>query len=419
LKIWRKMRKYKAMHKMLWGFLVGFSLCCGNALAASGAKIERLKSGGFSLKVDGKPFLVKGVSYNPAPIGAGYDYDLFSDPAKPWLVDGPLMRDAGINCIRVYSAGKNVEDVRAFVRQMYEKFGIYTIFTDWLGLWDPSGPNYADQKWRNALKQNMLKIVRALRDEPGILMWCLGNENNYSFSAKTVYWSSPDIDKMSSEQAKQWERAKIYYSFVNDLAKSIKKIDKRHLVGMGNGETGYLDIAAKYCADVDVLALIMYRGPNFGILFDNSRRSFDKPIILSEFGCDSFDAYNKIEAPDQQSVIVMNQWKDIYRNTVFGSGNIKGKIPVCLGGVLFEWTDEWWKHNESFQPDWIVHNTEAGWAEGAYYFDSRAEAGLNINEEWFGIVAIEPDQTNGVNIRVPRKAYYAIKEYFASLNNAS
>jgi len=372
--------------------------------------IYKNEEGGYVLFVKGKPFLIKGVTYNPAPIGKGFDYDLYSDPNKPWLLDGKLMKDMGVNCIRVYSSGKDVIKLKEFVREMYNRFGIYTIVGDWLGLWDPC-PNYADKEFRKKVKNRILKVVEALKDEDGVLMWVLGNENNYSCTGNISFWTTPEIEKIDDPARKIEERAKIYYSFVNELAGEIKKIDTKHLVALGNGEATLLDVAAPICKNIDVLALIVYRGKRFGNFFNNIRNIFDKPIVLSEFGADSYNAYKNKEDQEMQAVFLESQWKDLYKNTVF-SGNKRGN---CLGGIVFEWTDEWWKHNEGYSPDWSVHNTEAGWSNGSYYFDIKAPNNLNMNEEWFGIVAIAEERENNLNKRIPKKAYSILKKLWSPL----
>jgi hypothetical protein len=196
------------------------------------------------------------------------------------------------------------------------------------------------------------------------------------------------------------------------VALAFKKNDPKHLVALGNGDASFLDSAAKVCKDIDALAIILYRGKSFGNLFNNIRRFYDKPIILSEFGCDSYDALKNAENQDIQAEFLTDQWKDLFANTVYSQNN---KASNCLGGVVFEWTDEWWKHDEGYRPDWDVHNTEAGWSEGSYYFDIKAPSNLNMNEEWFGLVSISPDLEKGVNKRVPKKAYTALKDFFSSI----
>lgn len=372
--------------------------------------VHKTNDGGYVLFVEGKPFLMKGMTYNPAPIGAGYDYDLFADPNKPWLVDGPMMKEMGVNCIRVYSVeGKDMDKVKAFISDMYEKFGIYTIIGDWLGMWAYPGPNYANCEFQQTTKAKVLEIVKELKDEPGVLCWVLGNENNYTFSGNICFWTSEAIECIDDPAEKIEKRAEIYYKFVNDIAKSIKEIDPVHPVALGNGEMTFLNIAAKYCQDIDWLAIIAYRGKKFGNFFNNLRNNFDKPIFLSEFGADSYDSYREQNAQDWQSKFIASQWNDLMKNTVF-SGNSKGN---CLGGVVFEWTDEWWKHNEGYCPDWQVHNKEAGWSNGSYYFDVKAENNLNMSEEYFGLFELLPEKENGINKRKPKMAFETLKELWS------
>jgi hypothetical protein len=38
-----------------------------------------------------------------------------------------------------------------------------------------------------------------------------------------------------------------------------------------------------------------------------------------------------------------------------------------------------------------------------------------MNEEWFGIISLQRRQENGLNKRVPKKAYFTLKEYFQKI----
>ena len=120
----------------------------------------------------------------------------------------------------------------------------------------------------------------------------------------------------------------------------------------------------------------MYRGKKFGNFFNNVRNVFDKPIFISEFGADSYNAYKNTEDQAMQETFIVSQWEDLLKN-VATKDNPKGN---CLGGVVFEWNDEWWKNNEGYSPDWVTHNTQAGWSNGSYYFDIKAPNNLNMNE---------------------------------------
>ena len=69
---------------------------------------------------------------------------------------------------------------------------------------------------------------------------------------------------------------------------------------------------------------------------------------------------------------------------------------------MFEWTDEWWKHDEASPESWKIQDTESNWSNGSYYFDIKAERNMNMNEEWFGISALSEELESGAT-----KGFYA------------
>lgn len=368
--------------------------------------IKKVENSGYQLMVNHKPYLVKGVCYNPIPIGESHNYDWWSDANKPWINDGRLMREMGINTVRIYQPGENPETVRMVIRDLYELYGIRTILGHWLGFWDYPNPFYGDKDFQERVKKEVAQMVSLYKDEAGLLMWILGNENNYSCFGNVNPWTTPEVEKEEDPRKQNMMRAKIYYSFVNEVARQVHKIDPRHLVALGNGELRGLEFAKDVCPDIDLLACILYRGKTFGNLFNSVRLIFDRPLLLSEFGADAYDAHLDKEDEDVQAFFLEAQWRQIYDNLA-GAG--KG-ADNCIGGIMFEWTDEWWKHNEYETALWGVHDTGAGWFQGSYYFDNQAKSQKNMNEEWFGIVALSPEFEGGINKRIPRKAYYVIRE---------
>ncbi|MBI4981731.1 MAG: hypothetical protein HZC15_01065 [Candidatus Omnitrophica bacterium] len=370
--------------------------------------IKNLKNNHYQLIVNNKPFIVKGVCYNPVPIGQSHDYDWWSDPNKPWLVDGKLMQEMGVNTVRIYKAGDDPQKVKQVIRDLYEKFGIRTILGHWLGFWEYPCPLYGDKVFEDKIRKEVLEMVNLYKDEPGVLMWILGNENNYSCLGQINRWSTDEIDKESDPQKQKAMRYKIYYSFVNSIANEIHKTDTQHPVALGNGELIGLDYAKEYCPDVDLVACIIYRGKTFGNLFKSLKMTFDKPVLLAEFGADCYDAYQKSENQNMQAFFLESQWRQIYDNLA----NNKEGEGNCLGGTIFEWTDEWWKNNESDALTWGIHDTGSNWSNGSYYFDIKAPNNKNMNEEWFGIVALSEEMQDGLNKRVPRKAYYVVREFW-------
>ena len=250
---------------------------------------------GHKLFVGKRPYFVKGVCYIPTPIGRGYDYDIWSDRAQPWLADGKLMKEMGINTVRFYFHSKDAEKGQKVIGALYKNFGIRSAMGHYLNFWDYPPPNYSLAEIRQKITQEVLKMVNDYKDEPGVLFWILGNENNYSFDRDVNPWSSEEIEKIEDPLKKREAKAKIYYKFVNNLAREIKKIDPNHPVVMGNGELASIHIAKDFCPDVDILGGIIYTGRTFGGFFKTVKRNFGKPVCMIEFGCDRYDAYTKRE----------------------------------------------------------------------------------------------------------------------------
>jgi hypothetical protein len=97
--------------------------------------------------------------------------------------------------------------------------------------------------------------------------------------------------------------------------------------------------------------------------------------------------------------------KEIEKNIFYGNGT-----GNSIGCFVFEWTDEWWKVNETDAGRWNIHDTESSWTNGAYYFDIKAPQNMNINEEWWGICSLKKNKAGGLDERVPTQAYFKLKE---------
>ncbi len=368
------------------------------------------KQNGDKLLVDGKPFLIKGVCYIPIPVGKDYEYNFWGDPHKPWLLDGQLMKEAGINTVRIYRVGKNPEEVKKVLEDLYGKFGVHALMGNYLGFWNWPPPNYSDEQFNQKVRTEVLEMVRLYKDSPGVLMWVLGNENNYSFDRQNIQrWTNDAIDALPDAESQRKEKARIYYTFVNDLAKEIKKIDSAHPVVMGVGEVASLDIAKTVCTDIDAIGMIAYRGPGFGNLFRQIKQKIDLPVVMTEWGADSFNAMTEEPDDEDQAEFLKLQWQDIARNA-----DPKHGVGNCLGGTAFEWTDEWWKGNENIPHTWNVHDTAAHWYNNSYYYDAEVKTRLNMNEEWWGIISLDPKKTaDGNNQRIPKKSYFELKSLWA------
>ena len=370
---------------ILTSFLLLSTIIDLQAKSSDKVVLKKLKNNHFQLVLKDKPYIIKGICYNPVPIGKGSGYDLFTDKKEPWRIDGKLMQDMNANAVFIYKPSDNLKRMNYVIENLFKMYGIRTILGFKLGLWEFPPVDYADKEDRERLTKEVTRIVKSLKNNPGILIWVLGIENNFSFDSK--------------------ENAAIYYSFVNDVAQRIKRIDKAHPVALGNAETIYLAEAKNFTPYIDILASISYRGKSFGSFWQEVEEKFKKPFILIEFGCDSYDAFRNKEDQEIQAEFIKSQWLDILRNT--GSSNGREN---SLGGCIFEWTDEWWKSSEGRRDSWLVHDTTGSWSGGGYYFDLPVSNHLNMNEEWWGIVSISPEIEDGINKRTPKKAYYILKE---------
>lgn len=375
----------------------------------STVKVAAAAGGGYQLLVDGKPYPIRGVCYNPVPVGKDYEYNFWGDPAKPWLVDGALMKRAGVNTVRLYRTGKNVEQTRQVIDELFQKHGIRSLVGHYLGFWSWPPPNYSDAAFRAKIRNEVLEMVRLYKDSPGVLMWVLGNENNYSFDRNVQRWSSDAIDAMTDKAAQKREMARIYYSFVNDLAVAVKQIDPNHPVVMGVGETASLELAREFAPDIDVIGMISYRGSSFGNLFRQIKQKFDKPVVMIEWGADGFNATRQEPDEASQANFIKLQWQEIEKNMTADKG-----VGNSLGGTVFEWTDEWWKGNENLPHTWTVQDPAAHWNNASYYTDADVPGGMNMNEEWWGVVALDPEnKSGGLDSRVPKKAYSVLESLWA------
>lgn len=365
--------------------------------------IRKVSKGQFQLFVQGEPYLVKGVVYQPIPIGHHHQYNFWADPNQPWIVDGDLMRQMGANAVRFFQAGEDARQTKKVIGHLYQNYGIRTIMGHWMDYWSPG--NYADQKYRRDLTARVLEMVKTYKDEPGLLLWILGNENNLSWhSGARISWSCSEVKGVQDPYMKEKALAKIYYSLVNRIACEIKKLDPNHPVALGNADSYTLEVAKEVCPDIDLVAVTAYRGKSLGNLWREVKSKMNKPVLIMEFGCDSFNAKDDKEDQEMQSAFIRSQWEDIQRNVFGGTGE-----GNALGGCIFEWNDEWWKHDEHMVASWFEHNTEAAWSCGGYYFDIAAPNNMNINEEWWGIVALSPTLEKGINKRIPRQAYFELQ----------
>ncbi len=83
------------------------------ALTSSYATGAVVTANGFQLKLNGQPFVVKGMNYSPVPIGTApgnppYGDYFVSNYANVWKSDIDKIREAGVNVIKLYAGNPDL-----------------------------------------------------------------------------------------------------------------------------------------------------------------------------------------------------------------------------------------------------------------------------------------------------------------------
>ncbi len=362
-------------------------------------------SGDWELLVDDRPYVIKGITYAIVKVGQSPDdgslknwmeydydgngrcdgpYDAFvdrnlnnkQDRGERAVGDFEILKRMGVNTIRLYHQPHTLD--KKILRDMYKRTGIRVILGDFLGKYAHGsgaswheGTDYENEQHKKAMLESVRKMVLEFKDEPYILMWLLGNEN--------VYGVACNAD----------EKPDVFFKFVNEAALLIKSLDPEHPVAVASGDTLYLDVYGKHAPDVDMFGANVYRGDfGFGSYWESVKQETDRPAFVTEYGCPAYTyCFSREEAEEEQAQYLTGCWKDIEANMAFadGAGN-------AIGGVLFEYLDEWWK---GYEP--AVHDTRGLWV-GPF------PDGF-MHEEWLG-VAGQGDGASSPFLRQLRKSYY-------------
>jgi hypothetical protein len=378
------------------------------SIFAQTGKVSVLKNDdGMKLVVNGEDFMINGMNWGYVPIGTNYNYSLWkqSDDVIKGALDAEmsLLKNMGVNAIRQYT-GIQPE----WITYIYENYGIYTMLNHSFGrygltidsAWVPV-TDYRDPKTQELLMNEVTKLAEEYKGTPGLLLFLLGNENNYG-----LFWAGAETedfpDDKEIEKAMGELRGRPMYKLMNEAAIKMKDINSSLPIAICNGDMLFADIVAEECKDVDIYGTNMYRGRSFGDAFERVKKELDMPIMFTEFGADAFNALSNQEDQKMQSFFMVENWKEIYQNAAG-----LGKAGNSIGGFTFQFSDGWWKLGQTENLD--VHDSGASWSNGGYYLDTE-NGSNNMNEEWFGICAKGPNNERGLYTLYPRAAYYSLKE---------
>ncbi len=387
-------------------------LLCTSVFFAQTDKVAVVKNeNGTHLVVNGEPFMINGMNWDYIPIGTNTVNANFwkksDDIIKAGLdTEMSLLKNMNVNVIRQYTGVP-----ARWIKYIYENYGIYTMLNDSFGrygltldgVWTPV-TDYSDPRTQEYLLSEVKALVNEYQNTPGLLLYLLGNENNYG-----LFWAGAETEDFPDGEEKINAvgelRGRPMYRLMNEASKMIKAMDASHPVAICNGDVLFIDIVAEECKDVDIYGTNTYRGVSFGDMFQVVKEKLDKPIMFTEFGADAFNAVKNQEDQKMQAYYMVNNWKEIYQNAAG-----LGKAENSLGGFTFQFSDGWWKAGFDDRKDADSHQTEATWNGGGYTLDIAYEGANNMNEEWFGICAKGATDPRGLYELYPRAAYYALKE---------
>jgi len=427
--------------------LISLTLTDYNNVGASVVTVENRQ-----LKVDGQPFFVKGVGYDPTPIGKfigrGEGWSATCEYLGP---NPPLYPDKRFNHgehspdgVGNYSCSDNgtsyVDDVNILDRdfKIMKDMNVNTVRT-WgnvssqfltkaneyglkvmAGYWisyniDFTFPGADGPAARQTLIDDFVTYVDTFKDDPAILMWGLSNENNIAFcnyscpapvgcdrNAQAIGFYKLIRDMALAGQAVETTNTHPFIMVSAEFTDDLKTHGHHMFTDDGGSEITGLPI---------IFGINAYRGDDFDgwppgnpNLFDDFDAIFpNKSLIIAEFGTDAwntngFDSNPENGFEDQvgQSAYVTAAWQEIADHSVPQGG-------PSNGGVVFNYSDQWNMHAElpiaPEVPDPQCPYISSDWTPsvvvhdyGIYdpnIFGPGTGPDDRVNMEWWGITSIE------------------------------
>ncbi len=263
------------------------------------------------------PYVIRGVNWSPASPATPGETPARRAEFGIWAAtDVPLMAAIGVNTVRLYLDPGFDATALAVLDQLYAH-GIMAILT-------------VDDAVSDL--DRVLLAVPFFKDHPAVLMWMLGSEWNIN-----LYFNNPACDTVPLAAA-----------CTEAAAQLIKTLDDNHPVATSYGDididadgmrladtAGYVNTAVP---SVDVWSVNIFRGETFGSLFEQWSSITDKPMFLGELGTDAmFNAKALVDETMQA------HWDRCLWNDLLGELSTRHPQLPAIGGLVFEWNDEWWK----------------------------------------------------------------------------
>lgn len=287
---------------------------------------------GRKLFVDGAPFEVRAVAWNPVNKGGTHPQGLdFTGNVER---DAKMMRDAGFNAVRTYVP---LEDTA--VLDVLWKHGLRVLNSVYA--YGGDAPSAVTAR------------VQAVANHPSTLAWLVGNEWNYN----GLYVGMSQADARSR---------------LNEVMTLIRASDTRIPIVNVYGEVPPQEVIDSMPL-TDIWGINAYRGISFGDLFTAYAARSPKPLLLGEYGADAWNSLINAEDTASQADATFALTAEIHAQW-------SGTGGVAIGGAVFEWNDEWWKDGAGSPSQHDIGGVAPG---GGPHPDAT------FNEEWWGLVDID------------------------------
>ncbi|MFD9096679.1 discoidin domain-containing protein [Streptomyces collinus] len=286
------------------------ALPAGRAHAAGSVVKVTGTQGDWQLTVDGQPYQIKGLTWGPAPADA-----------DRYLTD---LKSMGVNTIRTWgtdATSKTLFDSAA-------AHGIKVVAGFWL---QPGGGpgsggcvNYlTDTAYKNQMLDEFPKWVQTYKDNPGVLMWDVGNE---SVLGLQNCYSGAELERQRDA----------YTTFVNDVTKRIHAVDPGHPVTSTDAWVGAWPYFKKNAPDLDLYAVNSYNAV-CDVKSAWEQGGYTKPYIITETG-----PAGEWEVPDDANGVPQEPTDRAKADGYTRAWNcVTGHRGVALGATMFHYGTEY------------------------------------------------------------------------------
>lgn len=182
-------------------------------------------------------------------------------------------------------------------------------------------------------------VVTATRNHPALLMWMIGNEWNLNLFYDTHKYPTIQAAAAAVEVTAQLIHLLDPY---HPVSSSLGFLPDQFNLGPAISSTVFPTILTT-APSVDLWGFNVYRAGSLDPVFLDwsvlaNAASFTGPMFFSEFGTDGWNHQTGRIDDALQTDTDVALWDEIHRQL---SANRAG-LP-CVGGIVFEWNDEWWK----------------------------------------------------------------------------